>query len=277
MRTILLGMIGADLSWARTPALHEAEGLAHGVPTVCRELDMFLLNRPLSEMIEITRAVGFNGLVVTHPFKSEVVGLLDAISPSAAAIGAANTVVISADGLLTGHNTDVTGFTQALRTGLDQAPMGTVVQIGAGGAGSATAHALLNQGVGTLVLHDVEEERAAALAASLNTIAGREIAVLGTPADIPAADGVVDTTPMGMPIHPGTAFDPGLLRPEQWVADVVYMPYQTELVTRARESGCRVLDGAHMAIYQTAEAFDLFTGLTADVARMRATFLSFDD
>ncbi len=276
MKTMLLGMVGTDLSWARTPAMHEAEGLAHGVPTVCRRLDALLVNKSLPEIVDAIRALGFDGLIITHPFKTEVVGLLDAISPSAAAVGAANTVVVSPDGLLTGHNTEVTGFTQALRTGLAGAPMNTVVQIGAGGAGSATAHALLNQGVSRIVLYDINEARVASLAASINAVAGREVVVPGTPADIPAADGVVDATPMGMPVHPGTAFDPGLLHPGHWVADVVYLPYETELVLRSREIGCRILDGGHMALYQSVDAFRLFTGLEADVERMRETFHSFD-
>ena len=50
MKTMLLGMVGTDLSWARTPAMHEAEGLAHGVPTVCRQLDALLVNKPLPEI-----------------------------------------------------------------------------------------------------------------------------------------------------------------------------------------------------------------------------------
>lgn len=276
MKTMLLGMVGTDLSWARTPAMHEAEGLAHGVPTVCRRLDALLVNKPLPEIVDAVRALGFDGLIITHPFKTEVVGLLDAISPSAAAVGAANTVVVSSDGVLTGHNTEVTGFTQALRAGLAGARMNTVVQIGAGGAGSATAHALLNQGVSRIILHDLNEERVTSLAKSINAVAGREVVVPGTPADIPAADGVVDATPMGMPVHPGTAFDPAVLRPGQWVADVVYLPYETELVLRSREIGCRILDGGHMALYQSVDAFRLFTGLEADVERMRETFHSFD-
>lgn len=276
MKTLLLGLVGTDLSWARTPAMHEAEGLAHGVPTVCRNLDALLVNKPLEEILDAISVLGFDGLLITHPFKTEVVDLLDAISPSVAAVGAANTVVVSSDGLLTGHNTEVTGFTQALRAGLAGAPMNTVMQIGAGAAGSATAHALLNQGVGRIVLYDINEERVASLAASLNAMAGREVVVPGTPADIPTADGVVDATPMGMPVHPGAAFNPDILRPGQWVADVVYLPYETELVTRAREIGCRILDGGHMSLYQSVDAFRLFTGMEADVERMRSTFHSFD-
>ena len=72
------------------------------------------------------------------------------------------------------------------------------------------------------------------------------------------------------------ALPASLLRPDLWVAEVVYMPLETELLRTARQIGSRTVDGAGMAVYQAAEAFRLFTGLPADVSRMRAVFDSFD-
>ena len=86
------------------------------------------------------------------------------------------------------------------------------------------------------------------------------------------ADGVVHATPTGMAAHPGMAIAPDLLRPDLWVADIVYFPLETELLRVARERGCRVLDGGGMAVFQAAEAFRLFTGLSADGERMLAAF-----
>ena len=64
----------------------------------------------------------------------------------------------------------------------------------------------------------------------------------------------------------------GLLRPDLWVAEVVYFPRETELLRAARALGCRTLDGAGMAVWQAVEAFRLFTGLEADPDRMRLFF-----
>ena len=84
---------------------------------------------------------GYDGLNVTHPCKRDVLERLDELSPEAEALGAVNTVVIR-DGRATGHNTDATGFAESVRRGLPGAALDRVVLLGAGGAGSAVAHAL---------------------------------------------------------------------------------------------------------------------------------------
>lgn len=279
--SILLGLIGEDISLSRTPAMHEAEGLAQGAATVYRRIDPLstrATNRTLKELLEAARFTGFNGLNITHPFKQAVLPLLDEISEQAVQLGAVNTVVIDDNGRTTGHNTDVTGFARGLQEGLPDARMTTVVQVGAGGVGNAVAYSLVTNGVEHLQVADLDINRARDLAASINAAIGRD-AVQGVDARgiedaIATADGVVNATPMGMSTHPGTAFDLSCLTPQHWVSDVVYMPIETELLLRAQEIGCRTLDGTRMAIHQAVDAFRLFTGLEPSVDRMRATFLA---
>lgn len=178
-----------------------------------------------------------------------------------------NTVVIR-DGRFIGHNTDFSGFAAALASGLPDAKLGRVVQLGAGGAGSAVAYALLTAGVQTLDLVDMDPARSAERAAELSsffpdrTITGRSTAEL--PQLMPLADGLVHCTPMGMAAHPGLPLDVALVEPRHWVADIVYRPIDTELVREARARGCAVLDGGRMAVGQAADAFRIFTGLEAD-------------
>jgi shikimate dehydrogenase len=88
------------------------------------------------------------------------------------------------------------------------------------------------------------------------------------------ADGLVNTTPVGMAKYPGTPLPPELLRPDLWVAEIVYFPLETELLRRARALGCRTLDGGGMAVFQAVEAFRLFTGITPDAERMLRHFAS---
>ena len=64
----------------------------------------------------------------------------------------------------------------------------------------------------------------------------------------------------------------GLLRPSIWVADIVYFPIVTRLLSDARALGCRTLDGSGMVIFQAARAFELFTGRPADRERMQRHF-----
>ena len=75
-----------------------------------------------------------------------------------------------------------------------------------------------------------------------------------------------------MAAHPGLPLPEELLRPELWVAEVVYRPLETELLKRARELGCRTLDGGGMAVMQAAGAFELFTGVAPDPERMLRHF-----
>ena len=87
-----------------------------------------------------------------------------------------------------------------------------------------------------------------------------------------AADGIVNTTPLGMANYPGMAIPAALLRPEFWVADIVYFPLETELLREARARGCRTMSGGGMAVFQAVGAFRLFTGRDPDVARMLRHF-----
>jgi shikimate dehydrogenase len=202
-----------------------------------------------------------------------VIPLLHELSKDAAAIGAVNTVVLRG-GRWIGHNTDWWGFAEGFRRGLAGVKLRRVVQLGCGGAGAAVAHALLTLGVGELVLTDVDAGRAEVLAASLlgRFGAGRAIAAARPDEATRSAEGVVNATPIGMHGHPGLPLAPELLRSDLWVAEVVYFPLATELLRRAREVGCRTLDGGGMAVFQAVRAFELFSGVPADADRMARHF-----
>ncbi len=130
-------------------------------------------------------------------------------------------------------------------------------------------------GVEQLFIVDRDHERAEALA---RRVAGNHPdGVVASADDIaPAAkraDGLIHATPMGMATYPGLPLDPSLLRPEMWVAEIVYFPLETELLRSARKRGCRTLDGGGMAVWQAVGAFGHFTGIEPDAARMEAHFL----
>ncbi|MGY0021802.1 shikimate dehydrogenase [Streptomyces sp. YJ-C3] len=270
----LVGLIGAGIGPSLTPALHEREADRQGLRCLYRLLDIDALGlRPenVGELLRAARDVGFDGLNVTHPCKQLVIEHLDALSPQAEALGAVNTVVI-ADGRATGHNTDVTGFAASFARGLPDVRTDHVVQVGAGGAGAAVAHAVLTLGAGRVTLVDAAPERAAALADSLDRHFGAGRAAAAAPDALAAlladADGIVHATPTGMAAHPGLPFPADLLHPGLWVAEVVYRPLETELVRTARALGCAVLDGGGMAVFQAVDAFRLFTGREPDAGRM---------
>jgi shikimate dehydrogenase len=125
----------------------------------------------------------------------------------------------------------------------------------------------MHQG-GRLTIADLDTEKAKALAQRLIERFGSRVAVSSADISIAAADGVVNTTPMGMAKYPGLPFPRELLQPRHWVADIVYFPADTALLQLARELGCRTMAGTGMAVYQAVKAFELFTGIAPDRERM---------
>jgi shikimate dehydrogenase len=103
---------------------------------------------------------------------------------------------------------------------------------------------------------------------------GRAVAIDDPALAIAAGDGLVNTTPIGMVGHPGTPVALETLRPDLWVADVVYFPLETELLQMARSLGCRTMAGGTMAVFQAVGAFRLFTGLEPDAERMIRHFVN---
>jgi shikimate dehydrogenase len=274
--SVLVGLVGTGIQASRTPSLHEREGAEQGLHYVYKLIDLEMLGLDAGALPEILTAAqrfGFAGLNITHPCKQAVIPLLDELSPDAAALGAVNTVVLTG-GRRIGYNTDWWGFAESFRRELPDVRRDRVVQFGAGGAGAAVAHALLTLGTGEVVIIDTDEARARELAAALCARfgKGRATAVSAPAEALVPADGMVNTTPLGMAKYPGTVVPPDLLRPELWVADIVYFPLETELLRQARARGCRTMSGGGMAVFQAIGAFQHFTGLEANKERMLRHF-----
>jgi shikimate dehydrogenase len=227
----------------------------------------------LPGLLSDAEARGSRGLNITHPCKQAVISYLDELSPEAQIINAVNTVVFE-DGKRVGHNTDWWGFAEAFRRNLPDAPRRAIVQMGAGGGGSAVAYALLTLGVHELTIFDPAVKRAASLASRLKRrFPDAEISAgVNVIESLRAADGLVNATPVGMARYQGIPVPQECLRHDLWVADIVYVPLDTSLLSCAREAGCKTMGGGDMAIYQAVEAFRLFNGVTADSDRMRQHF-----
>lgn len=271
-----VALLGNGIKPSLSPALHMAEARRLGLDYEYRTVDLGG-RRAVDLGVELQRLedAGFDAANVTHPFKQAVLGHVADLSPVVRRLGSANLVLLG-DGRRTAHNTDVTGFRAALESFLgdrrigDRRSGGTVLQIGAGGAGLATASALIDLGFDPVVVHDVVP---AAVEAMVDRFPGALRGSGGSlDAWLPRADGVVHVTPVGMAEHPGVAFDVDRLGPGAWVAEVVYRPLETELLRRARARGLPTLDGGGMAVGQAVESLRLITGLEPDVDRMHAHF-----
>jgi shikimate dehydrogenase len=270
------GLIGAGIQASRSPSMHMTEARALGLNLVYELFDLDVIAGGVDALPDIlarVRAENYLGVNITYPVKQTVLSLLDSYSDDARALGACNTLVFQG-GRAIGHNTDWMGFAENFRRGLPDAALDSVVQLGAGGAGSAVTYALLKLGARRIMIHEIEKERAGAFVERFNRLAGGERVCLARDLerDVAAANGIVNCTPIGMAKHPGTPLPAHLLRHDLWVSDIVYVPLRTELLRLAAAQGCRTLEGGGMAVFQAAEALRLFTGKTPDAERMLAQF-----
>jgi shikimate dehydrogenase len=220
--------------------------------------------------VQAMRTLGLGGLSVTMPHKVAVHAAVDELTPTADDLGAVNCVFWKGDRLV-GDNTDGAGFLDALTIDAGVSVEGRrCVLLGAGGAGRAVARALGDAGCAELVVVNrsaAPAERAAALAGPNGTVGG--------PDAVPAADLVVNATPLGMAgggraMADSLPLDPGALRPGQVVVDLIYHPAVTPLLAAASRAGAAPVNGLGMLVHQAAHAFTRWTGRAAPVDAMRA-------
>jgi shikimate dehydrogenase len=261
--------------------LHEQEAEAHGLHMAYSLFDFTdrgWADSDLEAVVASAQRLGFAGLNVTYPFKQAVIPFLDALSDAAEGIGAVNTIAF-VDGKRIGHNTDVTGFSAGFRSSFGDVAPGRVLQLGCGGAGSATAHALLGLlGAEHLVLFDPDPSRVENLRAQLVARFGADRLHVTTDPQSAAldVDGLLNASPVGMSKLPGIPIDADAIQPHHWVADIIYFPLLTEFLAEAAGKGCRTLDGSGMAVHQAVDAFKIFTDRNPDIARMQASFSAFE-
>ncbi len=277
-RVLRVGLIGSGIGGSLSPAMHMQEGARLGLDYTYDIIDLQTLGCTVSDLpklIDNAEKNGFAGLNITHPCKQAAVALVDELSADAAVLRSINTIVFR-NGRRFGHNTDWWGFAESFRRGLPGASLERVVQLGAGGAGVAVAHAIAGMGAKSIEIYDLDPARVGALISQIQSAHPHCVFVAGKdlPGALKEATGLVHATPTGMLGHPGLPLDETLIDARFWVADIVYFPLETELVNAARSKGCRVLDGGGMAVFQAVGAFELFTGSRADSSRMIAHFKS---
>ncbi|MBU6208029.1 MAG: shikimate dehydrogenase, partial [Alphaproteobacteria bacterium] len=201
-----LGLAGRDILASRSPWMHEEEGRAQNMNLSYTLFDFNArgwADGDLPRLLERLSGEGFDGINVTFPFKQAAIAYLDDLSDDARKVGAVNTIAFR-NGKFSGYNTDLTGFAQSVREGLGEIEGDRAVQIGAGGAGAATAHALLALGLGHLTIFDNDETRRQALCTNLGKLygdrvrAGEDIVVATR-----EAAGIINATPVGMAKYPG--------------------------------------------------------------------------
>lgn len=268
------GIFGHPVSQSLSPAMHNRAFGLLGLDCVYLAFDV--LPRDLGRAVSSMRALGIAGVNVTVPHKRAVIEHLDEIAPEASTVGAVNTIV-NDFGVLTGHNTDVSGVARALREELEFDPKGKkIFLVGAGGASRAVVAAMCSRGVGKVSLANRTHSNARAIAGEFSARFGDVdfetvpladtdgIAELMKEAEIvinSSSAGMGDLEPLDLPLD--------LLKDGSVVYDLVYKPAVTPLVRAARALGLRAESGLGMLLYQGVEAFEIWTGKKAPAAAMR--------
>ena len=271
---VAIGLVGRGIQSSRTPGMHEREGARLGLDYSYPLLDFDPLGLPDACARRCAGRCparpGFAGLNVTHPFKQAVI----AISTTVARGGSDRRRQHgrASRRQRTGHNTDSWGFAESFREGMAGAEAGRVVAVrrrrrrGCGGLCAARARGRRSGIV------DMDAARAEQLGRILSgAMAGPWSHASDARQEIAGADGIVNTTPIGMAKYPGMPFPPSFSRRGLWVADIIYFPAETALLRLARALGCRTLAGTGMAINQAVRAFELFTGTGRRSSAMAAT------
>ncbi len=206
----------------------------------------------------LARLTNFHGALVTMPHKVTTIGLVDAVSTTAAVAGACNAIRRRDDGTLLGDMFDGEGFVRGvLRRGRQVAGARCLV-VGCGGVGSAIAASLAAAGAGSLTLFDSNDGTAAALAARLRE--AYPVLEIATGNREPTGhDIAVNATPLGMNAADPLPMDVGKLSPQTFVGEVVMKQEVTPFLAAARARGCDTQVGTDM-LFEMIPAYLEFFG-----------------
>lgn len=254
------GVMGYPIAHSRSPRLHGHWLARYGIAG--SYVPLLVAPENLAAAFDELRAKGFRGCNVTLPLKEKALTLVDRVDPLARRIGAVNTVVVEADGTLSGSNTDAFGFIENLKAGAPdwRADAGPAVVLGAGGAARAVLVALIDAGVKEIRLLNRNLARAQALKEAL----GGPITVLPWRERALALEGaalLVNTTSLGMSGHDELEIELDALPRTAIVNDIVYVPLLTALLQRARARGNRTVDGLGMLLHQARPGFEAWFGV----------------
>lgn len=279
--TGLLCLLGSPVEHSISPAMQNTACRLTGQDLCYLAFDVQPERLPAA--VAGLRAIGFKGCNVTMPHKNAMAQLVDELSPAARLCGAVNTVV-NQNGRLVGHTTDGVGWVHSARAeGCD--PTGkAIVQLGAGGAGTAILVQAALDGAKSIAVFNMRDAfwpRVEALVQRLNQetdccVTLHELTDTDTlQKELQKAQILLNTTPVGMKNHPGCLIPSAdWLHPGLTVSDVIYEPRETELLRMARGAGLQAFNGLHMLLYQGAESFRLWTGCEMPVEQIRAEYFA---
>jgi len=254
--TRLYGIIGDPIAQVKSPRLYSDIFAANGRDAVL--LPIHIRSDQFEEVMPSLLAIAnLDGLLVTIPFKMRVIPLLNRLLPMAAKVGAVNALRREADGTWSGDMFDGRGLVRGLRQLGVMLDGANVTLIGAGGAGSAVGVAVAEAGAERLRILDIEDTKAAALVEKVVEHYPGCRVESGLP-DWTQHQILINATPVGMQPSEGIPLELDQLKSETLVVDIIVKPDVTPLIARAKQIGCRTLDGRVMLEGQVEEVLAFF-------------------
>ena len=263
-KTRLYGLLGNPVSHSLSPFIHN-EGFRR-LSLNARYLAFSVIEEDLESTLFALRKMGVGGLNLTMPLKEAVLPLCDSLSKEARLSSSINTLVFSENGKMTGCSTDGIGFFRALEAENGSVKDKKLCLMGLGGAGKA----ILSRAVYTELSEIRLLQRASSIEKNRCFIervkeeTGKKI-LLGSYEEnlaefLEQSDILVNASNVGMREEASLIPEVKLLHKGLFVADCIYHPFETKLLSQAREAGLRYMNGLPMLFYQAVEAFRLWTG-----------------
>lgn len=267
-----VALLGTPLKRQHSLVMHNAAFAAAGIDARYELLELEASAVPSA--VAEARGPDWLGLQVTAPHKRLVAGLCDEVEADAAAIGAVNSVVRSADGRLIGFNTDAPGFRAGVELAMGRPlAQADVVVAGAGGAAHAVVFACLEAGAWRVTITNRTASSAVELARRFAGVGTGQVTAVALDdvrfvAALRSADLAINATTVGM-LDPGMTIPVDELPATATVFDLIYVPPETPLLRAARARGHRAANGSEMLIQQAAIAFERWTGVGGMAGVMR--------
>jgi shikimate dehydrogenase len=254
--TRLLAIIGDPIAQVKSPQTLNPRFAAAAINTVLIPVNV----KPdrFEETVRGLMAIGnLDGIIITVPYKTRILPLLDRVLPMAASVGAANAMRREADCRWSGDMFDGRGMVRGLREAAVALEGRKILLIGAGGAGSAVAVAMADAGAAAMTIFDIDTGKAEALADRVAAVFPG-CAVRAGPPGMSGHDTIINATPIGMAPGDGLPAPIDGLTAEMLVIDVIVKPDTTPLLDAARALGCRSFNGRLMLDGQAEELLQFF-------------------
>ena len=258
-KTRLYGIVGDPIEQVRSPEMITAEMVGRGLDAVL--VPIHVLPHEFDACLpQLLRVRNLGGLVFTIPYKAPACALADDLLAQARVVGAINVLGRGKDGRWRGEIFDGLGCVTALRRRGVELAGKRVLLIGAGGAGSAIAVAVGFERPASLAIHDIDADRARALAAKVARAHPGVDVTAGAPA-IGGVDLLVNASPVGMLADARLPIDVAALPRELVVLDAIVKPERTPLIALAERCGCTTVFGREMMRGQIAQMVDFFVSV----------------